>query len=96
MKHIATIVFGALATLATGSKLFPRIRSSELAVEFTDLMINDVLVPIATGGLSAQTGGEAGRTLGGLARQLRGAHRRPSRCRCVDTTLSVPLTITAP
>ena len=34
----------------------------------TDLMINDVLVPIATGGLSAQTGGEAGRTVGRTAR----------------------------
>jgi len=42
--------------------------SSELAVEFTDLMINDVLVPIATGGLSAQTQGEAGRTVGRTAR----------------------------
>lgn len=42
--------------------------SSELAVEFTDLMINDVLVPISTGGLSAQTQGEAGRTVGRTAR----------------------------
>ncbi len=42
--------------------------SSELVVEFTDLMINDVLVPISTGGLSAQTGGEGGRTAGRTAR----------------------------
>ena len=42
--------------------------SSELAVEFTDLMVNDVLVPISTGSLSAQTGGEGGRTVGRTAR----------------------------
>lgn len=42
--------------------------SSELAVEFTDLMINDVLVPISTRGLSAQTQGEGGRTVGRTAR----------------------------
>lgn len=42
--------------------------SSELVVEFTDLMINDVLVPISTGGLSAQTGGEGARTIGRTAR----------------------------
>ena len=42
--------------------------SSELSVEFTDLMIDDVLVPISTGGLSAQTQGEAGRTVGRTAR----------------------------
>ena len=42
--------------------------SSELAIEFTDLMIDDVLVPISTGGLSAQTQNEAGRTVGRTAR----------------------------
>jgi hypothetical protein len=42
--------------------------SSELAVEFTDVMINDVLVPISTGELAAQTQGEAGRTVGRTAR----------------------------
>jgi hypothetical protein len=43
--------------------------SSELVVEFTDIMINDVLVPMATsGGLTARTDGEAGRTLGRTAR----------------------------
>ena len=42
--------------------------SSELAVEFTDLMINDVLIPISTGGLSAQTQGEGARTVGRTAR----------------------------
>jgi len=42
--------------------------SSELTVEFTDIMIDDQLFPISTGGLSAQTGNEAGRTVGRTAR----------------------------
>jgi hypothetical protein len=42
--------------------------SSELALEFTDLMIDDVLVPISTSGLQAQTQNEAGRTVGRTAR----------------------------
>lgn len=42
--------------------------SSELRVEFTDILINDQLVPIRTGDLSAQGGGEAGRTIGRTAR----------------------------
>ena len=36
--------------------------SSELAVEFTDIMIDEQLLPISTGTLAAQTGNEAGRT----------------------------------
>ncbi len=42
--------------------------SSELTVEFTDIMIDDQLFPISTGALSAQTGNEAGRTVGRTAR----------------------------
>lgn len=42
--------------------------SSELAAEFTDIMIDDQLIPISTSGLAAQTGGEAGRTIGRTAR----------------------------
>jgi len=42
--------------------------SSELAMEFTDLMLDDVLVPISTSGLQAQTQNEAGRTAGRTAR----------------------------
>ncbi len=42
--------------------------SSELTVEFTDIMINDQLFPISTGSLSSQTGGEAGRTVRRTAR----------------------------
>ncbi len=42
--------------------------SSELTVEFTDIMIDDQLFPISTGALSAQTGNEAGRTVRRTAR----------------------------
>ncbi len=42
--------------------------SSELTVEFTDIMIDDQLFPISTGDLSAQTDGEAGRTVRRTAR----------------------------
>ena len=42
--------------------------SSELALEFTDIMINDQLFEIATEGMQAQTSNEAGRTVGRTAR----------------------------
>jgi hypothetical protein len=42
--------------------------SSELSLEWTDIMIDDQLFPIATTAMSAQTGGEAGRTVGRTAR----------------------------
>ena len=42
--------------------------SSELAIEFTDIMIDDQLFDMRTSGLQAQTGGEAGRTVGRTAR----------------------------
>jgi hypothetical protein len=42
--------------------------SSSLAAEFTDVMINDQLIPISTGTLAAETGGEAARTVGRTAR----------------------------
>jgi hypothetical protein len=42
--------------------------SSQLSVEFTDVMFDDVLYPIATQGLNAQTSGEGGRTVGRTAR----------------------------
>jgi len=53
----------------TGSSQAGRlVGSSELSMEFTDIMIDDQLFQIRTTGLSAQTGGEAGRTLGRTAR----------------------------
>jgi hypothetical protein len=42
--------------------------SSELSVEWTDILIDDQLLPIATTGLTAQTSGEGGRTVGRTAR----------------------------
>jgi hypothetical protein len=42
--------------------------SSELAMEFTDIMIDDQLFPIATAGLAAETGNEAAKTVGRTAR----------------------------
>ncbi len=42
--------------------------SSELAIEFTDIMIDDQLFPISTSGMQAKVGGEAGRTVGRTAR----------------------------
>jgi hypothetical protein len=58
--------------------------SSELSIEFTDVMINDQLIALSTSGLQAQGGNEAGRTvgrtaraaaIGGLAGGSRGARR---------------------
>lgn len=60
-----TFVHGRIAQAQRSRRM---VGSSELAIEFTDLMIDDVLVPISTGGLSAQTQGEAGRTVGRTAR----------------------------
>ena len=60
-----TFVHGRISQAQQSGRM---VGSSELAVEFTDLMIDDVLVPISTGGMTAQTQGEAGRTVGRTAR----------------------------
>ena len=60
-----TFVHGRITQARQSGRM---VGSSELAIEFTDLMIDDVLVPISTGGLSAQTQGEAARTVGRTAR----------------------------
>jgi len=60
-----TFVHGRIAQAQQAGRM---VGSSELVVEFTDIMINDQLIPISTGGLSAQTQGEAGRTVGRTAR----------------------------
>ena len=39
-----------------------------MSIEFTDLMINDQLFEIATEGMQAKTGNEAGKTAGRTAR----------------------------
>jgi len=41
---------------------------SELSIQFTDIMIDGQIFPIATRGMQAQTGGEAARTAGRTAR----------------------------
>lgn len=42
--------------------------SSSMSIEFTDVMLNDVLHPIATGNINTQTSSETGRTVGRTAR----------------------------
>ncbi len=72
------IVVGGVTVAPRGTFLHGRISSSkqsgrvvgnsELTLEFTDIMIDDQLFPIATSGLMAQTGPEAGRTVARSAR----------------------------
>ncbi len=59
------IVHGRIASASQAGRA---VGSSELSVEFTDIMIDDQLFPISTSGLSAQTGGEGRRTVGRTAR----------------------------
>ena len=59
------IVHGRIASASHAGRA---VGSSDLTVEFTDIMIDDQLFPISTGGLSAQTGGEGRRTVGRTAR----------------------------
>jgi hypothetical protein len=42
--------------------------SSSMSIEFTDVMLDDVFHPIATGDISTQGASEAGRTVGRTAR----------------------------
>lgn len=60
-----TIVHGRIASASQAGRVAG---SSELSTEFTDIMIDDQLFPISTGGLTAKTGGEGGRTVGRTAR----------------------------
>jgi hypothetical protein len=60
-----TIVHGQVMAAQQAGRA---VGSSSLSLAFTDVMIDDVLHPISTDGLSAQTSGEAGRTLGRTAR----------------------------
>ena len=55
-----TIVYGRIVSARQADRLAG---SSELAIEFSDLMLNDQLYPIATSGLQAQSGNEAATTL---------------------------------
>ena len=60
-----TFLHGRLVSASQSGRM---VGSSELTVEFTDVMLDDQLIPISTGTLGAQTGGEAGRTVGRTAR----------------------------
>jgi hypothetical protein len=65
VASLGTFVHGRIVQASQAGRL---VGSSELAVEFTDILINDQLVPIRTGDLQAQGSGEAGRTIGRTAR----------------------------
>ena len=58
-------VHGRIAQASKGGRA---VGSSSMAIEFTDLMINDQLFEIATEGMQSRTGNEAGRTAGRTAR----------------------------
>jgi len=60
-----TFVHGQIVSASQAGRA---VGSSELSVEFTDIMIDDQLFPIATTGMQAQTGGEGRRTVGRTAR----------------------------
>ena len=75
---ISAIVIDGVTAIPRGTQLQGRIAgaqqsgrmvgSSNLSVEFTDIILNDEFIPITTGTLSAQTGGEGARTVGRTAR----------------------------
>jgi hypothetical protein len=58
-------VHGRIAQASQGGRA---VGSSSMAIEFTDLMINDQLFEIATEGMQAKTGNEAKRSAGRTAR----------------------------
>jgi hypothetical protein len=60
-----TFLYGRISRAQQSGRLAG---SSELAIEFTDVMINDQLIAISTSGLQAQGGNEARRTVGRTAR----------------------------
>ena len=60
-----TMVYGRVMQSAQSGRLAGK---SELALEITDFMLNDQLVPVRTSPLAAQSGNEAARTAGRTAR----------------------------
>jgi len=60
-----SFIHGVIAAASQGGRVAG---SADLTMEFTDIMIDDVLFPIATTAIQAQTDNEAGRTLGRTAR----------------------------
>ena len=74
----SAIVVGGVTLLPRGAIVHGRVASSQqagravgsssMSIEFTDVMLDDVLHPIATGDINSQTASEGGRTLGRTAR----------------------------
>ena len=60
-----TMLYGRITSASGSGRLAG---SADLAIEFTDIMIDDVIYEIATTGLKAQGSNEAGRTVGRTAR----------------------------
>ena len=60
-----TFVYGTITAASQSGRMAG---NSTLAMEFTDIMIDDQLYPFATEGLAAQSGGEGKRTVGRTAR----------------------------
>lgn len=60
-----TFLYGTVTNAKSSGRA---VGSSEMAIEFTDIMIDDQLFPIATGALAAQTGSEGAKTVGRTAR----------------------------
>jgi hypothetical protein len=60
-----TFVYGVIASASRSGRVAG---SSELTLEFTGIMIDDQLYPIATTALQTRSGNEAGRTVGRTAR----------------------------
>lgn len=60
-----TFVYGRISDAKQSGRLAG---SSSMTIEFTELMIDDQLIPIVTGKIKGQASNEAGRTLGRTAR----------------------------
>lgn len=84
-------VHGRITQASQGGRA---VGSSEMAIEFTDLMINDQLFEIATEGMQAKTGNEAANTLGRTARAaaIGGLINVPAGT-LLETRLRVPVTV---
>lgn len=60
-----TIVQGRIASSQQSGRA---VGSSNMSIEFTDVLLEDVFHPIATGNINSQTSNETGRTVGRTAR----------------------------
>jgi hypothetical protein len=60
-----TFLYGTITSAKSSGRA---VGSASLSMEFTDIMIDDQLYPIATEALAAQTSGQGGKTVGRTAR----------------------------